>query len=261
MRRIVLFLSAMALALGSCAGGDSDRFVLAAGTTLVDSGFIEMVVESYTQETEGAEIAVVALGSAEALAYADAGNADVTITHEPDALAAFLSAHPQAASFVPFASEFTLVGPPAFSGNDATVVDAFARVVSSGFPFISRDDGSGTYAQEQSIWASIPYAPAGQGWYTRTGSGMASTLLVASQRSAVTLAELGAFLTVSAQLSLVEIPVEEGTLLENPYDLTVVDSSNRAAVAFGEWLAAPDGVAAISAANERLFGIQVYRVP
>jgi len=261
MRRAMLLVAALSLALVSCAGQDADRLVLAAGTTLVDSGFIEMVVLTYTTESEGSEIAVIGLGSTEAIAYADAGNADMTITHEPEALVAFLSTHPAATSFVPFASEFVLVGPPTFVGQDVTVVDAFGRVAASGTPFVSRDDGSGTYAREQMIWASVPSAPEGQEWYTRTGSGMASTLLVASQRSAVTLAELGAYLTVSAELSLVEIPVEQQSLLENPYDLTLVDSSDPAAAAFSEWLSGSRGVAAIQAANERLFGAQVYRAP
>jgi len=261
MVRLAIFLAAAVVVLGSCAGTGTDRVVVASGTTLVDSGFIELVVSAYESESQALEISVVGLGSVEALAYAEAGNADVTITHEPQALAAFLASHPDATSMVPFASEFVLVGPSGFEAGADNAVDLFRRIAASRFPFVSRDDGSGTHAREQIIWAAVPYAPGTQEWYVRTGSGMASTLLIASQRSAVTLAELGAYMTVSAELSLVEIPVESRTMLDNPYDLTVVDSTDPASAAFGLWLAGPSGVEAIEAANEQLFGMQVYRVP
>lgn len=261
MKRVAVLLAVAAIGLGSCAGAGTNRVVVASGTTLVDSGFIELVVSAYEADTGGVDVSVVGLSSAEAFAYADAGNADVAITHEPQRLAVFLASHPTARAIVPFASEFVLVGPPSFEGQADDVVDAFERIAASGFPFVSRDDGSGTHAKEQSIWAAVPYVPDSQEWYTRTGSGMASTLLIASQRAAVTLAELGAYATVSTELSLVEIPVESRIMLENPYDLTVVDSDDPLSVAFAEWMVGPAGARAIEAANEQLFGTQVYRVP
>lgn len=261
MARIGTVLVVAAMCLGACASQSNDRVVVAAGTTLVDSGFIELVAAEYEAGAEGVDIAVVALSSAEAFAYADAGNADVAITHEPQQLAAFLATHPNAASSVPFTSEFVLVAPPIFPFEAESVVDAFAQIAGSGFPFVSRDDGSGTHAKEQNIWAAVPYVPDAQEWYTRTGSGMASTLLIASQRSAATLAERGAYLAVAADLALGEVLLERSIMLENPYDLTVVDSDEPLAAAFAEWMLSVDGKDAIAEANRQLFGTQVYRVP
>ena len=261
MTRVGIVMAALVVLLGACAGPSGDRVVVAAGTTLVDSGFIEVVAAAYEAEVDGVDVAVVALSSAEAFAYADAGNADVAITHEPQQLGAFLASHPESVTFVPFASEFVLVGPPAFAGSAESVVEAFALVAASGFPFVSRDDGSGTHAREQTIWAAVPYVPDTQEWYTRTGSGMASTLLVASQRSAVTLAERGAYLAVAADLSLEEIPVESRSMLENAYDLTVADMDDPRSMAFAEWMKGSSGRSAIQQANQQLFGTQVYRVP
>lgn len=261
MSRVGVVFAVAAVLLGACAAQGNDRVVVAAGTTLVDSGFIELVVAAYEAEVERVEVAVVALSSAEAFAYADAGNADVTITHEPEQLVTFLATHPGSVAYVPFASEFVLVGPPTFAGEAGSVVEAFAQVAESGAPFVSRDDGSGTHAREQAIWVAVPYVPDAEEWYTRTGSGMASTLLIASQRSAVTLAERGAYLAVSVDLSLDEIPLDSPSMLENPYDLTVVDVDEPLSMAFGEWLKGSDGRSAIEQANQQLFGTQVYRVP
>ncbi|MGI9528794.1 MAG: substrate-binding domain-containing protein [Acidimicrobiia bacterium] len=259
--RAGIVIAVAAIFLGACAGQGNDRVVVAAGTTLVDSGFIELVAAAYETEIEGVDVAVVALSSAEAFAYADAGNADVAITHEPQQLATFLATHPRSVSYVPFASEFVLVGPSTSAGEAESVVEAFAQVAESGSPFVSRNDGSGTHAREQTIWAAVPYVPGAAEWYTRTGSGMASTLLIASQRSAVTLAERGAYLAVSGDLSLDEIPLENRSMLGNPYDLTVVDADEPLSMAFAEWMKGSDGRSAIEQANQQLFGTQVYRVP
>ena len=89
-------------------------------------------------------------------------------------------------------------------------------------PFVSRDDGSGTNAKEREIWALVPYDPSGDEWYVRTGSGMGATLLVANEKGAVTLSELGAWLTARDGLRLSELPITDTALLDNPYEVTVL---------------------------------------
>lgn len=259
--RLVAIVAASVLTVGGCSASGDDRLVVAAGTTLVDSGFLELVVAVYEASPQGSEVSVVGLSSAEALSYAEAGNADVAITHEPGALDEFRASNPGSITFVPFSSRFILVGPTGYQARGSTIVDAFRGIAASGDPFVSRDDGSGTFAREQVIWSEVPHSPADDAWYIRTGSGMASTLLVASQRDAVTLTELGAYLSVSADLALEEVDLGSAVLLDNPYDLTVVDTDDDGAVALAEWIAGTQGRAAIEAANEQLFGMQVYRAP
>lgn len=84
---------------------------------------------------------------------------------------------------------------------------------------------------------------------------MGATLLVADQRHAVTLTEDGAFLTADRQLSLLRV---QNTTIENPYQLTLVDSVSNTGVSFFEWIGSPAGRAALVAANTELFGQQVY---
>ena len=89
---------------------------------------------------------------------------------------------------------------------------------------------------------------------------MISSLLIASDRGAVTLSERGAFLAAVGQIALNELPLDSAELLDNPYDLTVVSSRPEAA-RWAEWLLGDEGRSAIRDANQALFGRQVYRLP
>ena len=262
MRRATGLLLAVVLLAAGCASSSSGRVVVAAGTTVVDSGLVAYVVDAYIEDGGSDEIDVIALASQQSFAYATAGNADITITHEQELLTAFLSQTPTAVSSPVFTSRFVYVAPPELGFPSPTIASILETVASEGVTFVSRDDGSGTHAREAMMWDEVGIDPTGESWYIRTGTGMGETLLVADQRGGVTLAELGAYLAAEDALSIV--PVDDGTdpRLVNPYDITVVDpSDNEAAVEFFAWLTSEPGRAAILEANEELFGAQVYVLP
>ena len=259
LRWAALFAAACTVVIGAC-GSSSERVVVAAGTTLVDSGFLPTVIAAYERTHPEADVAVVALSSAEAFAYGQSGSADMLITHERAGLDMFLAENPQATTAVVFASEFLVAAPPGTILPMTTATDVFRAAAASGLPFVSRDDGSGTNARERLIWAEAAFDPTDEPWYTRTGSGMLSSLLIAGERGAITLAERGAFLSVAADTGLREHALESDDLLANPYDLTVV-SEDRAAARFAAWLLAEGGRMAIQEANDELFGSQIYRLP
>jgi tungstate transport system substrate-binding protein len=200
------------------------------------------------------------LSSAEAFAYGAAGSADVLVTHEPESLEDFIEAHPGASTAVVFVSDFLVAVPPGTAIPETSVVDVFADVASRSTTFVSRDDGSGTNARERAIWRVAGVDPTGSEWYVETGSGMISTLLIASERRAVTLAERGAFLAASEEVALEELRLESVEMLDNPYDLTLV-SDAAAASRLAAWLLGDAGRAAIRDANRDMFGSQVYRLP
>jgi tungstate transport system substrate-binding protein len=260
-RRLAL-AAAITLLVVSCGGNPVDRVIVGAGTTLVDSGFLDLVVEQYEADADDVAISVVALSSAQAIAYAKAGSADLIVSHDAVALASYLAQSPSSVSAVAFVSRFVVAAPQGVVPPSTNATAAFRYVSETATPFVSRDDGSGTQVREQLLWASVPYEPNDQSWYIRTGTGMGATLLVADQAQAVTLAELGAFLAADQVLTLVEVPVEDDTDLVNPYDITAVDPSDSpASLAFMEWLLSADGRSAIASVNDQLFGAQVYRLP
>lgn len=262
MRRLVGLLIALTVAMSACSVSSDERVIVAAGTTVVDSGLVEYLVDAYASDGGRGQVGVIALSSQQSLAYASAGNADITITHEQDLLMVFLSETPAAVSSPVFASRFVYVASPDLSFPVPTVESILETVASDGIAFVSRDDGSGTHSREIAMWGAVGLDPSGESWYVRTGTGMGDTLLVADQRGAVTLAEIGAYLSAAHNLSLV--PVDDGTnpKLTNPYDITVVDpQGNDAAVEFFAWLTSEPGREAIVRANEELFERNVYRLP
>ena len=262
MRRLAWVVVVLTLLASACASSGGDRVIVAAGTTVVDSGLVEYLVDAFVADGGDAEIDVIALSSQQSLVYAAAGNADLTITHEEDLLASFLDETPDAVSSPIFESRFVYVATPDLRFPLPTIESILEAVATDGIGFVSRDDGSGTHSREIAMWNDVDVDPAGEPWYIRTGTGMGETLLVADQRRGVTLAEVGAYLAAADDLSLV--PVDDGSdpRLVNPYDVTVVDpSGNEAAVELFAWLTSEPGRAAIVAANEELFAVQVYQLP
>ncbi len=158
-----------------------------------------------------------------------------------------------------FSSSFFLVTDPTIELHVTSLEDALRVVAERGYPFVSRDDGSGTHAGELGAWESIGVDPSSEPWYIRTGTGMGATLQVANQRHAVTFTEQGAFIASAPVLTLQPV---ENTVIPNPYDLTLIDpQANDAAALFVEWLTSPAGTLAIEKANTDLFGTQVFVAP
>lgn len=235
--------------------------IVAAGTTLVDSGLIDEVVAEYEALNPGVQVSVVAEPTSLALELGRRGAADLLIVHAPEQEAAFVAEGNALSSTPLLESRFLLVGPSGGSlPTGQAVTAAFDAIASGGLTFVSRGDLSGTHERELSLWGAVGVEPEKQEWYLEAGQGMGQTLLVADQRSGFTLAELGAFLEARASLSLVDYQVT-GSELRNPYTAYVAEAgSNRdGALALMDWLASPEGAAMIEAVNIRLFGEIVYQ--
>lgn len=236
--------------------GRPSTVLVAAGTTLVDSGFIEAVADDFTSDT-GIDVDVLGEATAQVLALARSGSVDVTITHAPDLEAEFESDGLASRSETVFSSRFLIAGPPGVELTADGAIGAFREIAERGGPFVGRQDGSGTAIVEAAIWAAAGVDGPAQDWYSSTGQGMGLTLQVASERSAFVLAELGTFLSTE-RLSLVDTGVGD-PLLVNPYQAMSVAASDTAdGEAFVEWLVSPDGRAAIERANHEFFGTQVF---
>lgn len=251
MRRLLV---AALLLLTAC--GSSESVLVAAGTTLVDPGFIEAVAEDFVEET-GIDVDVLGESTARVLALARSGSVDVTITHSPDLEAEFEADGLASRSETIFASRFVVAGPPGVRLSAQDAVGAFREIAAFGGPFVGRQDGSGTALVEAAVWEEAGVDGPAQDWYLSTGQGMGLTLQVASERSAFVLAELGTFLSTE-RLDLVDSGVID-PMLENPYRaMSVAASDSTGAVRFVEWLVSPQGRAAVDRANQEIFGTEVF---
>ena len=250
----------LVLVPAACSGTAQQRVIVAAGTTLVDSGLLDAVADIFEVFHPDIELSVVGEATAQVLELGRRGGADVLITHAPDLEADFvgegLAARYEAVLF----SSFVIVGPPGGPAG-GTAVEVLTAIAARGGPFVSRADGSGTDEMERRLWLAAGIDPTGQPWYLETGQGMGLTLQVTDQRDGYTLSELGAFLAASGVLSLEVIEVTEP--LPNPYHLIVVEASDERAAGeeFLDWLIGPLGREALVQINEDLFGRIVYAPP
>ncbi len=259
MRKTLALLTGTALLVAACGTG-SERVVVAAGTTIVDSGFIEALIDRYPGE---GDFSVIAASSREGFALADGGAADLVFTHLVEVEDEYVEAHPGAWQEPVFESRFLVVGPPgqAIIQSGIDVVDGFSAVSAAGAPFVSRGDGSGTAAREHAIWELAAIEPIEEPWYIETGQGMGFTLQVTDQRDAFTLVEGGSFFAEASVLSLEEIVVTASPdqLLSNPYRMTLVDPSQTTAGRdLFTWVISEEGHAAMAGVNEELYGRVVY---
>lgn len=259
MRRLVALLTGAALMLAACTTG-AERVVVAAGTTVVDSGFIEALIDEYPGE---GSFSIIASSSREGFALADGGAADLLFTHLAEVEDEYAETHPDAWQSPVFESRFLVVGPPGQTviRPGADVVDGFSAIAVAATPFVSRGDGSGTAVRERAIWDLAVIEPAGQPWYIETGQGMGFTLQVTDQRDAFTLVEGGSFFADASVLSLEEVSVAAtpDELLSNPYRMTLVDPpATEVGRDLFTWMISDQGYDAMVRVNERLYGRVVY---
>lgn len=252
-------LIALAVAAATC-GGAEKRVVVAAGTTLVDSGVIEALALAYEMDRPEVEISVVGLATREVLELGRRGAADLLITHAPQQEREFLASQPDASARGLFSSRFLLVGPDesAAALDGLSVADALRRIAEEGLTFVTRADGSGTHDREVALWEAAGVSPDGRPWYLETGQGMGQSLQVADQREAFTLVEEGTFLGAFdvVRLRPVEL-VGDPAALANPYAALLPETDDEAE-RFVEWLVSPAGRSALERVNARIFGVAVY---
>lgn len=211
------------LGFDGCGG---QRLRVATTTSLYDSG-LWGYLEPMFEEKYNVELDVLALGSGAAFAYGRRGDVDVLVTHDRAGEEEFI-ADGYGIGRVPFAyNYFLIVGPPADPAQikGLSPEDALRRLFEKGGFFVSRGDDSGTHAKEKEIWAAagLDYELVREAaWYIEGGKGMGPTLLMASERQAYTLTDIGTYLAYKGRLEL-EPMVTKGGILLNVYCLIAVN--------------------------------------
>jgi tungstate transport system substrate-binding protein len=217
----VLILSLFA---GAAAAEEADgpTAVLMATTTSVrDSGLLDALLPDLEKRL-GIEVRVVAVGSGAALRMGAEGNADLLLTHAPEAEEE-LVASGAALSRTPFMeNHFVIAGPPedpARVREAASPEEAFRRIAAAGAPYASRADDSGTHQRESELLAAAGLDPEGD-WpgFAKTGAGMGVTLQVAGERRAYALSDIGTFLAFERHTKLVVLS-QPADSLRNVYSL------------------------------------------
>lgn len=219
-RNLLFACLALALLTG-CAAQSPPVLRLATTTSTDDSGLLDEILPAFEGAFD-ARVEVVAVGSGQALALGESGDADVLLVHSPAAEEAFVEQGYGLARIPVMYNDFVLVGPSADPAGVAGMTDvsqALAGLAAAGAPFISRGDDSGTHARETKLWQAAGIEPDPQGgWYFSIGQGMAETLLFAEERQAYTLSDRGTYLAQAANLPSLVILVGGDSIADNPDD-------------------------------------------
>ena len=261
VRLIAVFLTLCT----SLAAQAQDRFIVMSSTTSTEqSGLFAHLLPAF-KATSGIDIRVVAQGTGQALDTARRGDADVVFVHDQVAEEKFVAEGFGVKRLPVMYNDFVIVGPkgdPAGArGKD--VVAALGKIASSGQPFVSRGDKSGTHAAELRYWkmASVDVDATKPRGYQACGCGMGPALNIGASTNGYVLTDRGTWLNFKNRGDLTVL-VEGDQRLFNQYGVIAVNPAKhphvKAALAqtFIDWVVSPAGQASIAAykiGGEQLF--------
>jgi tungstate transport system substrate-binding protein len=268
MRRAAAACAAL-LALAGCGGsgaggsGADDAggsMVLATTTSTQDSGLLDVLVPAF-EKSGSCVVKTVAVGSGQALAMGERGDADVLLVHSPSAETAYMKAGHGRSRKAVMHNDFVVVGPksdPAGVRGASDAATALKRIADARAPFASRGDDSGTNAKELSLWNEAGVKPHGS-WYIETGQGMGQTLTIADQKQAYTLADRGTFLATNGLESTIDY--EGSADLLNTYHVIVVKhpgTNTGCAREFSGWIREKQVQHTIATFGVKRYGQQLF---
>lgn len=258
-----VFFAGLVMALASCFGSCSDSsggtVRLATTTSVHDSGLLEVLLPAFEKKT-GLKVEVAAVGSGKALKRLGASEADVAITHAPEAEKKAV-AEGQAASRIPVMhNHFVIVGPSeqlSLVAGAGDVREVLQRLAKAEATFVSRGDGSGTHMREQALWKMAGLTP-DAGFITATNAGMGETLKVASEKGAFALTDRATFVSRRDDLELA-IVFQDDDELANVYAVLLPGGeSSEGAKAFADFLRSAEGRALIGGFGVERFGEALF---
>jgi tungstate transport system substrate-binding protein len=237
------------------------NIILATTTSTQDSGLLDVLIPMFEKKT-GYFMKTIAVGSGQAMAMGQKGEADVLLVHSPEAEQKFVADGFGINRRLVMHNDYIVVGPPADPAgikSAKTTLDAFKKIADAGAVFMSRGDNSGTHAKEKQIWKAAGISQEGQKWYQQTGLGMGQTLNVSSEKRAYTLADRGTYLALKKNLQL-DILKEGDAVLLNIYHVIEVNPAKWPRVntaggkAFADFMVSSEAQAVIKTFGVEKFG-------
>ena len=240
--------------------------ILATTTSTRDAGLLDTLVPIFERQS-GYRVKVIAVGSGQALEMGRRGEADVVLSHAPDAERTLVDSGYFVNRRLVMHNDFLLVGPaadPARLRGVPDIVTALRQLAERAAPFVSRGDRSGTHLLEQKLWRAAGIQPPGAGsWYVEAGHGMGETLQMADEKRAYTMTDRATYLSWRDRLQLVPI-VEGDSLLYNVYHVLEPNPRNAPRInvaggrAFADFLVSPATQRVIGTFGTARFGQSLF---
>lgn len=226
-----------------------DYIIVQSTTSTKNSGLLD-ILEQRFENKFNIDVRFVTVGSGQAIQNAKNGDADLLIAHSTKEELEFIKEGHGAKRFDLMYNDFIIIGPlhdPARINEASDIFEVMQKLTSGQAFFISRDDDSGTHQKELSLWhlAGIEINENDR-WYIKNGSGMGTTLNMASEIDAYTISDRGTWLSFNNKQYL-DILYEKDELLFNAYGISVVNPKKfphveyEKAMTFINWLLSKEG--------------------
>lgn len=262
--RIGSVIAAIMVLLGASALQAQEKTIILATTTSTqDSGLLDVLVPAFEKKT-GYFVKTISVGSGQAMAMGQKGEADVLLVHSPAAEKQFMADGLGVERRLVMHNDFIILGPaedPAKIKGMKSAPEAFKKIAAAGSLFLSRGDNSGTHAKEKAVWKDAGVAYEGEKWYQQTGLGMGQTLNVANEKKGYVLADRGTYLALAKNLKL-DLLVQGDAVLLNIYHVIEVNPSKwpkvniKGAKAFADFMVSKETQDTI-----KTFGVDKFGSP
>jgi tungstate transport system substrate-binding protein len=229
---------------------EKTKLIIASTTSTQNSGLFDILLPAYEKSSSyDVKIKVIAVGTGKAIRIAKKGEADMLFVHDPFREEKFVAEGYGVNRRAVMHNDFVIVGPPkdpARISKLRTAIEAFEEIAERGAPFVSRGDDSGTNIKELDIWDDTGINPKGKGWYFEAGSKMGDTLILANQKKAYTLTDMGTFLNYEPKIDL-KVLFRGDPVLKNFYSVIAVNPDKfpevkyREAMDFIAFVTSPEG--------------------
>jgi len=244
---------------------EKTELIIASTTSIQNSGLFAILIPAYEKSAKyDVKVDVIAVGTGKAMKTAKKGEADMLFVHDPFREEKFVGGGYGVNRRSVMHNDFVIAGPsgdPAKIKRLKTAVEAFEEIAEKGLPFVSRGDDSGTNIKELDVWDDAGINPKGKGWYFEAGAKMGDTLMIADQKRAYTLTDLGTFLNYETKIKLKAL-FKGDPVLKNLYSVIAVNPDRfsniryREAMDFIAFVTSPDGQRLI--AQYKKHGINLF---
>ncbi len=224
---IKLFLVCVFLLFSSTVCLAQERLVLATTTSTENSGLLQILLPPFEQQ-HNIQVHVIAVGTGQAIKIGEQGDADILMVHAKTQEEAFVAAGYGVERVDLMYNDFVILGPtsdPAGISGISDAVAAFNKIATSGVPFVSRADLSGTHTMEKYLWQIAGVVPQGR-WYIESGRGMGEVIQMTTEMQGYTLADRGTYLAYLGKTDLI-IAVAGDERLFNPYGVIAVNQQRH----------------------------------
>lgn len=207
---------------------DPQDMILATTTSTQDSGLLDVLIPIF-EENHNINVKTIAVGTGQALAMGEQGEADALLTHAPAAEEELVESGAVINRKRVMYNDFIIVGPEtdpaAIKGLDVNA--AFTNIFEAEATFVSRGDDSGTHKMELNLWDAAELAPTSEGWYVETGQGMGASLQLSAEREGYILTDRATYLAHATNYEHIVILVEGDDVLLNIYHVMQVNDSKH----------------------------------